>query len=44
MLLPLMAGANEKKVILSSLDVNGDGVVNAQDLVVLIDYYLKKKD
>lgn len=44
MLLPLMAGANEKKVMLSSPDVNGDGVVNAQDLVVLIDYYLKKKD
>lgn len=44
MLLPLMAGASEKKVILSSPDINGDGVVNAQDLVVWIDYYLKKAD
>lgn len=39
-----MAGASEKKVILSSPDINGDGMVNAQDLVVWIDYYLKKAD
>lgn len=44
MLFSLMAGASEKKVSLSSPDVNGDGVVNAQDLVVLINYYLEKKD
>ena len=44
LLLPLMAGASEKKVILSSPDINGDGMVNAQDLVVWIDYYLKKAD
>lgn len=43
LLLP-MAAASQKKVVLSSPDVNGDGVVNAQDVVVLIDYYLKKKD
>lgn len=44
MLFSLMAGASEKKMCLSSPDVNGDGVVNAQDLVVLINYYLEKKD
>ena len=44
LLLPMAAGASQKKVVLSSPDVNGDGVVNAQDVVVLIDYYLKKKD
>ena len=44
MLLPMVVGASQKKLMLSSPDVNGDGVVNAQDLVVLIDYYLKKKD
>lgn len=44
MLFSLMAGANDKKVNLSSPDVNGDGVVNAQDLVVLINYYLEQKD
>ena len=44
MLFSLMAGASDKKVNLSSPDVNGDGVVNAQDLVVLINYYLEQKD
>lgn len=44
MLFSLMAGASDKKVNLSSPDVNGDGVVNAQDLVMLINYYLEQKD
>lgn len=44
MLFSLTAGASEKKVNVSSPDVNGDGVVNAQDLVVLINYELEKKD
>ena len=43
-LLSMMAGASQEKVILASPDINGDGVVNAQDLVVWIDYYLKKAD
>ena len=43
-LFSLMAGASEKKVNVSSPDVNGDGVVNAQDLVVLINYEQEKKD
>ena len=44
MLMPMLAGAGEKKVVSSLPDVNGDGVVNAQDLVVLINDYLEKKD
>lgn len=44
MLFSLMAGASEKKVNVLSPDVNGDGVVNAQDLVVLINYEQEKKD
>ena len=44
MLMPMVAGAGEKRVVSSLPDVNGDGVVNAQDLVVLINDYLEKKD
>lgn len=44
MFFSLMAGASEKKVNVSSPDVNGDGVVNAQDLVALINYEQEKKD
>lgn len=42
MLLPMVAGATQKRLVLSSTDVNDDGVVDIQDVVVLINYYLEK--
>ena len=43
MLFSLMAGASEKKVSVSSPDVNGDGVVNVADIIAIINIIAGKE-